>query len=212
MELQALSVSANVRSTSASWRIQVSACLLIVGWGLAACSAPMIMEGSPIDAVADGIGWSCLLLGVAIRFWSIWHIAGRKSRAIVETGPYALCRNPLYLGTMLIGTSEAAFLKSGWFLLSFVSLILFYVMTVIPGEERKLYSRFGSDFQDYCERVPRWWPRFRRQCLAPVSVRDRRAIAAELRCLLCWTLLPMLGETTCYLRVQPWWPHLVPGF
>lgn len=200
------------RAISARYRIYLSASLLLSGWLLAALSNPLVVAGTRSNAILDGIGWACFGAGIAIRYWAICHIAGRKTRTIVDSGPYAVCRNPLYVGTLLIVTAEAAFLKSGWFAVALFALMLFYATVVVPSEERKLCARLGPAFAEYCARVPRWRLQLDRSCLQSALVVDRTAIHSELRCLVCWAMLPIIGQLTCYLRVHPGWPHFFPGF
>ena len=213
MNMYALHASTAVPRISKAFRIQFSLLLLLCGWALAAFAAPVVPPSSSWALAGDMTGWMLFILGATIRFWSICCIAGRKSLLIVETGPYALCRNPLYIGTFMIVASEAAFLKSMWFALSLVLLIAFYHQFVIPSEECKLRTRLGADFDRYAARVPRWLPRtLNGRCLAPITIRDRSAVISELSCLACWAIVPILGSVTCSLRMLPWWPHYVPGF
>ncbi|MBL8852309.1 MAG: isoprenylcysteine carboxylmethyltransferase family protein [Planctomycetaceae bacterium] len=211
MELQAANISTRARVTTA-FRIQFSVLLLLCGWTLAAFSSPPVSEHNAWATAADALGWTSFACGALFRFWSICHIAGRKSQMVVDYGPYALCRNPLYVGTFLIVASETLFLKSAWFALSLVTLVGFYQLIVVPGEEQRLLSRFGAAFHGYASRVPRWIPRFDPRCLAAVEVRDRAAVLSEIQCLIWWMVVPILGYLTCYARALPWWPHYVPGF
>jgi len=213
MNTHALPVSPATPRISTAFRIQFSVLLLLCGWTLAAFATPVVPPGSSWAVAGDVAGWMLFTFGAAIRFWSICHIAGRKTRVIVETGPYALCRNPLYVGTFLIVASEAAFLKSMWFALSLAILVAFYHRCVIPSEEYKLRTRLGASFNSYVARVPRWLPRtLKIGCVLPSSIQDRSAVMSELSCLTCWAIVPVLGTVTCGLRMLPWWPHYVPGF
>jgi protein-S-isoprenylcysteine O-methyltransferase Ste14 len=212
MDSQAADISARRARVTTAFRIEFSVLLLLCGWTLAAFSSPIVAERHLWSTAADALGWICFGCGAVIRFWSICHIAGRKTQIVVDTGPYALCRNPLYLGTFLIVASEALFLKSAWFALAVVSLIGFYQLIVVPGEEQRLLLRLGAAFSAYAKRVPRWIPRFDPRCLTAVHLRDRSAVLSEIQCLVWWTIVPILGHLTCYARALPWWPHYVPGF
>lgn len=199
------------KSAAYKYRQPLSLALILIGWAGAVLSAPLVHEGTPADHLYDAVGWLFLLSGMGIRYWSILHIAGCKSRAVVDTGPYAMCRNPLYVGTMLLIACEAAFLKSGWFLMCFLLVAALYVWGVVPAEERWLTARLGDDYVDYCRRVPRWRPRFSREVLRGTPLKDRRAMGTELKHIFWWfVLLPLIGELSCMLREAPW--HLLGWF
>lgn len=78
-------------------------------------------------------------------------------RQLVTRGPLAYSRNPLYLGTVIAALGEALLLESvvvaGYGLL----LWLVYHLLTVYREEPELRAQFGEDFDDYCERVPRWF-------------------------------------------------------
>lgn len=85
--------------------------------------------------------------------------ADEKGRVLSE-GIYGRVRHPRYVA-ILIGTL-------GWAL--FVNHVGVYVLVILtlPGlylvavlEERELLERFGDEYARYCERVPRFVPRFR---------------------------------------------------
>lgn len=193
------------KSTVYRQRQRLSLVLMLLGWLGALLTPSLVHEGTLADHVADGIAWLLLFLGSGIRYWSIVHIAGRKSRSVVDTGPYAICRNPLYLGTLLLIACEAAFLKSGWFLICSLLVWALYVWGVVPAEERWLTARLGDVYEAYCRRVPRWIPRFNRECLRRAALQDRRAWGTELQHLVWWiVILPLIGEATCALRELPW--------
>jgi len=193
-------------------RKRLSATLIVTGWVCALFSPPRVLEGVRADHLADAVGWVLLATGIGLRYWSILHIAGRKSKNVVDTGPYALCRNPLYVGTLLLVSSEAAFLKSAWFVACALPVLVLYVWGVVPAEERWLTAKLGPEYEEYCTRTPRWLPRFSRNCLTRVTMIDRRALISELRLLAWWSMLPLLGELTCTLRNSAVWPHLLRWF
>lgn len=117
-------------------------------------------EHGTVDKVIAACGFALLLTGCAGRIWCALFIAGRKNTTIVDRGPYSLTRNPLYFFSFL------AFIGAG---LSFESLTLAAVFgavffathwPTIQCEERFLRSRFGTAFDAYSARVPRFLPRF----------------------------------------------------
>lgn len=102
------------------------------------------------------LGSVLILPGLAIRALASGHV--RKNESLATSGPYAYTRNPLYLGSLLIGIGFALAARSWW--VGAVLVVLFFViyLPVIRGEERFLREKFPQ-FDDYARRVPRMLPR-----------------------------------------------------
>lgn len=185
-------------------RIAITVICVLVGLSGTLMTPPDVIEGTPQDHFCDALGWSTLIAAILLRLWSSTHIAGRKSKALVTTGPYALCRNPLYVGTLLIAISQMLILKSWPFALVSVIPIVLYVVGVVPSEEHLLRQRFGSLYAEYCEHVPRWTPKWSSLNLELGS--PENSIPFRRECILCawWCLLPLASEFICGLRELIW--------
>ena len=73
---------------------------LIPGVGASGCQLDSpLRPGQGLTAAA--------LLGEALRTWSSGTLV--KNEVLTTEGPYALCRNPLYVGNFLIGFGGALF-------------------------------------------------------------------------------------------------------
>jgi len=80
-------------------------------------------------------------------------------RRLVVQGPYRLVRNPMYLGAGLALTGAALFYQS-ISLLGYAGLFLLIThMFVVLYEEPTLRQSFEADYQAYCRRTGRWWPK-----------------------------------------------------
>ncbi len=100
-----------------------------------------------------------LVAGIAVRLWALASISERKTRQLVTTGPYSICRNPLYLGTFLISGAFVVFWQSLPIALLLIPVIALYRFGVVPAEERVLAAIYGAEFDAYCRHTPRWFPR-----------------------------------------------------
>ncbi len=119
------------------------------------------------SAASAATGILLLLLGTALRGWASYTFyANRLSVVrigpqahILETGPYARSRNPLYLGLLALAVGWVLFLGSVTGLL--LSCLFFLLVDLwIRKEERDLQQRFGEEYTGYRTRVPRWgWAR-----------------------------------------------------
>ena len=82
--------------------------------------------------------------------------------AFVLAGPYLRARNPLYAGCV-IALAGAALAAGSWALAGAALLAGAGAhLWVVRVEEPELAARFGTAYAEYCRRVPRWVPSFRR--------------------------------------------------
>jgi hypothetical protein len=97
------------------------------------------------------------LIGAMLRFASSGFL--RKEAALSVGGPYRFTRNPLYMGTMLMGVG--AFVSIGAYGLGAIMAVWFVVNYgfVIEFEESKLPNFFGNPYLVYKTLVPRFFPR-----------------------------------------------------
>lgn len=120
------------------------------------CAAAFLFFAKPTPRVLL-IGASVSLLGLALRAWAAGHI--RKNAELATSGPYAFTRNPLYLGSFLLGFGFT--IASGrWVLvLLFAALFLGIYLPVMRVEASTMTELFGKDFENYRRSVPLFFPR-----------------------------------------------------
>jgi protein-S-isoprenylcysteine O-methyltransferase Ste14 len=97
-----------------------------------------------------------VLAGLVIRALASGHV--RKNEALATSGPYAYTRNPLYLGSLLIGLGFAVAARSWWVGIVLVAILVAIYLPVIRDEERFLREKF-PEFDEYSRRVPRMFPK-----------------------------------------------------
>jgi protein-S-isoprenylcysteine O-methyltransferase Ste14 len=83
-------------------------------------------------------------------------MAPSSSSSLVRSGVYALTRNPMYLGFLLMLLGWAIFLSNAIAFLFLPAFILYMNRFQIEPEERALTSLFGQEFVAYRSRVRRW--------------------------------------------------------
>jgi protein-S-isoprenylcysteine O-methyltransferase Ste14 len=120
---------------------------------------------APPSPVIVGAGVALTAAGELIRLWGVRHI-GAVSRTrsdrlgpLVDTGPFAVIRNPLYVGNILIWAGFALSARLVWLAPIAVLLLGAEYHAIVRWEESLLTSRFGDAYRAYADRVPRWWPR-----------------------------------------------------
>ena len=78
------------------------------------------------------------------------------SSSLVVSGVYALSRNPMYLGFLLVLIGWAVFLANVLAFLLLPAFIFYMNRFQIEPEERALTSLFGQAFVAYKSRVGKW--------------------------------------------------------
>lgn len=94
--------------------------------------------------------------GLLIRALASGHV--RKNEALATSGPYAYTRNPLYLGSLLIGIGFAVASRSWWVGAVLIAMFFAIYVPVIRAEEAFLRQNF-PEFDEYARQVPRMFPR-----------------------------------------------------
>ena len=98
-------------------------------------------------------------LGLLIRAWATGHL--KKNDELAMTGPYALTRNPLYLGSFIIGIGFSIAGRNTWiYVLFLVGFALIYGCTM-DREMKHLRALFPEEYARYQNQVPLLFPRLR---------------------------------------------------
>lgn len=112
------------------------------------------------------------VLGFAVALRCVWDFGwtGRGTPApvappqrLVAVGFYRYVRNPMYLGFavgwiglwIVFGHAEPAAIAT------VTAVALGVHLFVVYYEEPTLRKKFGTEYEEYCRNVGRWWPRVR---------------------------------------------------
>lgn len=109
---------------------------------------------TPLTLIVGGV---VAALGVAIRAWASGHI--QKAKVLATGGPYGYTRNPLYLGSFILGVGFTIAAGVWWLALVFIALYLGIYLPVMRVEEDDISRIFGSEFEEYRREVPLFLPR-----------------------------------------------------
>jgi len=115
--------------------------------------APGALLGASLAALAIA------LFALAVRAMRRHRTPVRTSHpttALVEDGPYAWTRNPIYVSFLLLQLALALLVHSAWLLVTLPLLWAVLQFGVVAREERYLERRLGRTYRDYRERVRRW--------------------------------------------------------
>jgi protein-S-isoprenylcysteine O-methyltransferase Ste14 len=109
-------------------------------------------------------GLALIAAGESLRLWSVHHIGAisrtRSDRLgpLIGTGPFALVRNPLYLGNIALWAGFAVIAQLLWLAPLVIVLLAGEYHAIVRWEEELLAARIGDSYRQYVGRVPRWLP------------------------------------------------------
>lgn len=116
-----------------------------------------------LAAVAVALAYaSGLFLLQAVRtLGKQWTFQARviHGHELITQGPYAVVRNPIYLGMFGMLVATGLVFSRWWNLLGALVFFLIGNQIRIRAEEKLLRETFGAQFDDYARRVPAFLPR-----------------------------------------------------
>ncbi len=170
---------------------------------------PDFASGNPAAAAATtALSATLVLAGELLRIWSVGHSGtttrakSLKAPALATGGPYAVVRNPIYVGNFLLGLGFVLLTRIGWVIALYVLFFAFQYRLIVSIEEEFLEGKFGDEYRTYKARVPRFVPRLRGIAsgdAGPGEAFRWRALRGER-----WTLLNMLACGAGIVFVMSW--------
>jgi protein-S-isoprenylcysteine O-methyltransferase Ste14 len=150
-------------------------------------SYPLGRDG--MNLLFDVAGIVLALLGEALRIVTIGYEyieRGGRDRQVyasrlVQGGVFAHCRNPMYVGNILLALGLALIVHSTALYLIGLPLVVYAYVAIVAAEEDFLRKTFGVEFEQYCRRVNRWVPDWRgwRASIAGMRFSWRRVLVKE---------------------------------
>lgn len=123
------------------WRIVIAAVLAVFGIALSVWSIVYMRhkgDGNPMDAFG--------------------HEVAPRTRHLMTDGPYRLSRNPMLTGSFVYYAGVCFCLWTWQALLVFAAFIAIMLLQV-RSEEKRLLRDFGTEYEEYCRRTGRFWPK-----------------------------------------------------
>jgi protein-S-isoprenylcysteine O-methyltransferase Ste14 len=145
--------------------------VLVLPFTVAVLVPALLVSGSGAElawGAIPGAAFVAVGLVLVVRTVALFARVGEGTLApwdpttrLVVVGPYRYVRNPMISGVLAILVGETLAFWSGallvWTSVVFVLNAIYMPLVEEPG----LRSRFGADYDRYCENVRRWVPRLR---------------------------------------------------
>lgn len=107
------------------------------------------------------IGFVLVVFCVLGRLYSTAFIGGVKNQKLVNSGPFAMVRNPLYFFS-LVGVFGLGLMSARLTVLVILFSVFYFMFSrMITREEAFLRDKFGKAYDAYCRKTPRLWPNFK---------------------------------------------------
>ena len=143
---------------SSSFRTFVVYPLVVAGWELAINNGHLVIDYEFLPLMAWGYLQYFLVGQYRLRLGGGGPGMDTPPERLVTGGPFAWCRNPMYLGHILFLVGLSLALWSALGLLIAIATAVWFDWRVRTKDEKRLAERFGQPYLDYTARVKRWIP------------------------------------------------------
>jgi len=144
-------------------RIRLQGFLIFLGLSISLIFSKYLFarpESAALNDFLDFLGFIAVgagfLFRMAARGFKKDHTG--QGTVLVVDGPYSVVRNPMYLGTFLIGAGIVLALFSWWVFFVFFAVFLWIYIPQTKHEEEALTLRFGKAYSAYCKKTPKFFP------------------------------------------------------
>jgi protein-S-isoprenylcysteine O-methyltransferase Ste14 len=117
---------------------------------------PWILPGS--KRLYSGGGWTLLGAGIALSASAVRAASDadlEQPSTLVSSGPYAISRNPMYVGWTLLYLGGALITRNVWMVAS-LPVVAGFIHWEVLREEHALEQTFGEEYIRYRKQVRRY--------------------------------------------------------
>ena len=149
------------------WRILKTLVFTLVMPGTVGVYLPQALKdkATKVPPLFEWAGVSLVICGVPIYFWCAWDFVSKglgtplpidAPKLLVARGLYRFSRNPMYVGVLSVILGQALYYGSKWVAVYACFVFTGFYLFVLLYEEPTLRRLFGSQYEEYCRKVPRW--------------------------------------------------------
>jgi protein-S-isoprenylcysteine O-methyltransferase Ste14 len=136
-----------------------------------------LLSGRPpiehIGALSASITGLLMIGGLAMSIWAIVymrrkgdgnpmdafnHEVAPRTKHLMTGGPYRLSRNPMLTGIFLYLIGCIVWLWT-WQAVAFFVVFVAIMLLQVRSEEKRLRRDFGEEYENYCQKTARFWPK-----------------------------------------------------
>ncbi len=113
-----------------------------------------------LQSLFNGIFFVTTVLTLLILFWSIKSLpVSQRGRQLVTSGAFRYVRHPLYAAFVSVFNPGFALFMNSWLMVGWVVLMIPLWHWNIAREEQLVRETFGQEYDDYCKRTGRFFPK-----------------------------------------------------
>lgn len=131
---------------------------------------PPIVHIGALRAIVTGL---LMIGGLALSVWAIVYMRRKgdgnpmdafnhefapRTKHLMTDGPYRLSRNPMLTGIFLYLIGCGVWLWT-WQAAAFFAAFVLIMLLQVRSEEKRLQRDFGKEYDDYCHKTGRFWPK-----------------------------------------------------
>ena len=116
------------------------------------------LDETVLGCCLEIIGVILIFVCLVGRCWAILYLGGNKNVKLTTTGPYSLCRHPLYLFSIVGVVGVGFMLQSVVYTVVLTSVTFLIHLYGIRKEEAYLSDKFGEAYVAYRNSTPRFIP------------------------------------------------------
>jgi len=118
----------------------------------------LIIMSKPVSVFYFWFGAAIAIFGELIRVWASSYIV--KLDRLTTDGPYRATRNPLYLGSFIMGTGLLIISMNLTLAVVYYVLFLIVYPATMSAEKKELQKKFGDYYLEYQQGTPGFFPTF----------------------------------------------------
>ena len=111
-----------------------------------------------LGGLLEQVGVVLIIACVLGRCWAMLYVGGNKNDRLVTTGPYSLCRNPLYVFSVIGVVGCGFMIQSLIYTVVLTSVTFAILLQTARKEEEYLSDEFAEDYINYRNNTPRFLP------------------------------------------------------
>jgi protein-S-isoprenylcysteine O-methyltransferase Ste14 len=105
-------------------------------------------------------GFFLMMAGMFFRAWSSGYI--NKDKELATEGPYSLTRNPLYFGSLILGSGIAVASNNMITYLIFIVYYFTFFSFLIAIERKRMRQRFGKQYESWARKANLFFPKIKK--------------------------------------------------
>lgn len=172
-------------------------------------AAPVSAQHPALERVMVALGNLLIVGGGLVRVYAALFIGGWKNQRLAAVGPYAMTRNPLYVGSLCATLGVGLVTASVTLTVLLWAFIMAYYSRTVAREEAYLEQQFGEEYLEYKRSVPRWLPKAGARLVLPGEVTAKpRYVLNGIRDITLIILAYPLCELVRVAHLMGWLPGL----